>query len=90
MKYVRYSFAGFFLLMILLWDGHWIFAKEHIGSPFASPLMVRGSIMWGALAAGLLANTWKKRFAFAALGGFGAWALLHLVYMYHLHRFPAP
>ncbi len=46
--------------------------------------------MWGALAAGLLANTWKKGLAFAGLGGLGAWALLQGVFIYHQHIFPAP
>lgn len=88
MKYARYSFAGLGLLLILVYAGNWVFAKEYLGSPFASSTMGRGIIIWGALATCLLANTWKERIAFAGLGGLGAWALLYGVYFYHMQIFP--
>ncbi|MDQ1920961.1 hypothetical protein [Massilia pseudoviolaceinigra] len=87
MKYVRYTFAGLGLLFVLVWAGQWVFAKENLGSPLAIGL---GPIIWGALAAGLLATTWKMRFALAAAGGLGAWALLYGVYLYNLRMFPIP
>lgn len=90
MKYVRYTIAGLLFLLVLVWAGNWVFAKGFLGSPFASPLMARGVVMWGALAAGLLATTWKRGLAFAGLGGLGAWALLHGVFIYHQHFFPVP
>lgn len=87
MKYVRYSIAALGLLIILAWAGNWVFAKEYLGSPFAASTMARGVIIWGALAAGLLANTWKKRFAFAGLGALGVVVLLYCVSMYHQRAF---
>jgi len=88
-KYIRYTFAGLGFFLVLAYAGNWIFAKEHLGSPFASPSMARGMIIWGALAGGLLARTWKSRIVFIGLGGLGAWALLHGVYTYHLKNFPS-
>lgn len=75
MRYVRYSFAALGILLILAYAGNWVFAKEHLGSPFASSTMARGMIMWGVIAGGLLAHSWKSRIVFGGLGGLGAWAL---------------
>ena len=87
MKYVRYSIAALGLLIVLLWCGNWIFAKEYLGSPFAAPTMARGVIIWGALAFGILADTWKKRIVFAGAGALAAWALLHGAFYYNQHVF---
>lgn len=87
MKYVRYSIAGLGFLLVLAWAGNWIFAKEYLGSPFASHTVARGMIILGALAAGLLAKTWQSRIALAGLGGLGTWAFLHIVFIYHQHAF---
>lgn len=89
MKYVRYSIAALGVLVILFWAGHWVFAKEHMDSPFAYPVIARGNISWGAVAAGLLGTTWKERFLFAGFGAAGTWILLHGVYFYHVQMFPS-
>jgi hypothetical protein len=89
MKYVRYALVALGLLTILAWAGNWVFAKEHINSPFAYPFMARSIIIWGALVGALLAGTWKSRIVFIGLGGLAAWLVLHAAYSYHLHNFPA-
>jgi hypothetical protein len=90
MKYVRYTIAGLVFLLFLAWAGNWVFAKEFLGSPFAFPATAQSMIVLAAAASGLLANTWKKGLAFAGLGGLGAWALLHGVFIFHQHAFPVP
>lgn len=85
MKYVRYAIAALGVLTVLFWASHYVFAKEHLESPFAYPVIARGNITWGAISAGLLGNTWKQRFLFAGFGATAVWILLHAVYVYHQH-----